>query len=410
MSSGPRLASPSRLPISTTGSVLVHLDFLLTGIVMTFLGPMLPALASRWSLTDEQSGYMLFAQFFSSMFGMLSSGVLVQRIGYRLTFIIGLLLMASGMAVLISGPWLLGMVAICILGFGHGVTTPAGNLRIAEVNPQGSASALSVINAVWGVGAVSSPFLVATAQRVHHLPIFLYGTAAALLMLLLAFSLSRFEPDIRTHAPQSPASREKNWKHPMLPAICALFFIYVGTETCFNGWLASYAHRMNTGITEGQHTFWAMIPSVFWGALLAGRAFAPLALKFHKETAVARIGLTLALAGSLIVVAAHSIGTLIPGALLAGLGLASIFPISVSLLPRWFGDSVTATSSAVFASGNTGGAILPWLVGVVSTHTGSLRLGFIVPLVGVIAMLGFYVVNGASGEPRSGNTSRQHVP
>ena len=97
---------------------------------------------------------------------------------------------------------------------------------------------------------------------------------------------------------------------------------------------------------------------------------------------------------------------LIPGAVLAGLGLASIFPISVSLLPRWFGDSVTSISSPVFASGNTGGAVLPWLVGVVSTHTGSLRSGFIVPLVGVAAMLGFYVMQGASRRaPRS-----RHVP
>src|SRR5579863_7742975 len=116
MSSGPRLSSPSRLPISTSGSALVHLDFLLTGIVMTFLGPMLPILSVRWSLNDEQAGYLIFAQFFSSMFGMLSSGPLVLRIGYRLTLITGLILMASGMALLVSGPWLLGMIAVCIFG------------------------------------------------------------------------------------------------------------------------------------------------------------------------------------------------------------------------------------------------------------------------------------------------------
>src|ERR1700674_4876426 len=122
----------AKLPFSTSGATLLHLDFLVTGIVMTFLGPMLPALSARWSLTDEQAGYLLFAQFFSSMFGMLASASLVQRIGYRLTFIIGLIMMASGMSLLVSGPWLLGMIAVCVLGFGHGVTTPAGNLRTAE--------------------------------------------------------------------------------------------------------------------------------------------------------------------------------------------------------------------------------------------------------------------------------------
>src|SRR5216684_311158 len=406
MSSGPSLRSTSRLPVSTSGTTLVYLDFLVTGIVMTFLGPMLPVLSARWSLTDEQAGYLLFAQFFSSMFGMLSSGPLVQRIGYRLTLIIGLLMMASGMALLVSGPWLLGMIAVCVLGIGHGITTPAGNLRTAEVNPHGSASALNLINAVWGIGAVSSPFLVAIAQRAHRIPLFFYGTSAALLILLLAFFLARFEPDTRTRARHSSAPGHSVWNHRLLPVICVLFFVYVGTETSFGGWLTSYAHRVGTG----QHSFWAMPTSFFWGALLAGRVLAPLALKFHRETAIARIGLTLALAGGLAIASARGMQLLIPGAVLAGLGLASIFPISVSLFPRWFGESTTSSSSPVFASGNIGGAVLPWLVGVVSTHTGSLRSGFIVPLLGVAAMLTFYVAHDISREQARNLHSEDSVP
>jgi len=66
---------PKRLPVDTSGIALIHVDFLITGIVMTFIGPMLPILAGRWSLTDAQSGSLIFVQFFSSMFGMLVSGV-----------------------------------------------------------------------------------------------------------------------------------------------------------------------------------------------------------------------------------------------------------------------------------------------------------------------------------------------
>ena len=69
--------------------------------------------------------------------------------------------------------------------------------------------------------------------------------------------------------------------------------------------------------------------------------------------------------------AARGTGLLITGSVLAGLGLASIFPISVSLLPSWFGESANRASGAAFASGNTGGAILPWVVGAVSTDVQS---------------------------------------
>src|SRR5713226_5136179 len=385
-------ASPPRtIPVATSGTFLIHVDFLLTGIVMTFLGPMLPILSARWGLTDSGSGSLFFAQFFSSMFGMLLSSVLVQRCGYRLTLIFGALLMASGMVLLSSGPWLLGIVSICILGAGHGITTPAGNLRTAEIDPQTSAASLNVLNSVWGVGAMSSPFLIALAKHAHHIPWFLFGTAAALMVLLLALSITRFIPD--THAELAPSqSGGSFWSYRILPLICALFFIYVGTEQSFGGWVATYAHRLE----PSQQTFWTMVPSFFYGALLVGRALAPPALKFARETTVARVGLILALLGGLALVSARSMTLVVIGSVLAGLGLASIFPISVSLLQRWFGDSARDASGAVFASGNMGGAILPRVVGDVSNRFGSLRLGFIVPLLGVAAMLAFYIGNGIS--------------
>jgi fucose permease len=84
---------------------------------------------------------------------------------------------------------------------------------------------------------------------------------------------------------------------------------------------------------------------------------------------------------------------IVVGAVLAGLGLASIFPISVSLFPNWFGSSARTASGAIFSSGNIGGAVVPWVVGAVSTRFDNLRVGFFVPLAGVIVMLGFYLVH-----------------
>ena len=382
---------PRKVPVATNGIVLIHVDFLLTGIVMTFIGPMLPILSTRWSLTDAQSGSLIFVQFFSSMLGMLLSGVLVQRQGYRFTLIAGAVLMASGMALLASGPWLLGTAAVCILGIGYGITSPAGNLRTAEINPARSASALNVINAVWGIGAMSSPFLVAIAQRAHRPAYFLYGTAAALVALLLALLLTRFVPDTHAHV-ESPLVDKNFWKHSVLPLICVLFFVYVGTETSFGAWIATYARRVDSKA----HAFATLTPSFYWGALLLGRALAPIILRFHPPIAIARAGLGVAMLGGLALVSAHGISLVVVGAVLAGLGLASIFPISVSLLPRWFGASARRASGAVFASGNVGGAVVPWFMGELSTHVAGLRAAFLVPLLGVGTMLAFYLLNEGS--------------
>ena len=383
-------ASPPtrKLPLTTNGTVLLHLDFLLAGIVMTFLGPMLPSLAARWAINDTRSGSLIFAEFFSSIFGMLLSEISVQRLGYRKTLLIGLVLMPTGITLLSFGSWLSGIASICIFGVGYGITTPAGNLRTAEINPGNSASALSVINAVWGVGAMSSPFLVDLALRAHQPRTFLFGTAGALCLLLLAVAISRFVPDMRVETENRTIESQSVWQIRILPLICVLFFVYVGAETCFGNWIAMYARRM----APADHSAATRMPAFFWGALLAGRALAPLALKFKHETAVASTGLVLALLGGIALVGARGSGLIVVGSVLAGLGLASIYPISVSLMAAWFGSASRRVSGAVFGSGNVGGALMPLMVGAVSTMTGNLRFGFFVPLVGVAFMLGFYAL------------------
>jgi fucose permease len=390
-----------KFPVNTDGTILLHFDFLLAGIVMTFLGPMLPSLSQRWALNDTQSGSLIFAEFFSSMFGMLLSGIAVQRLGYRKTLMFGLVLMPVGMTLLAFGPWIIGIAAVCLFGVGYGITTPAGNLRTAEVNAGRSASALSVINAVWGIGAMSSPLFVDSALRAQHPKLFLFGTAAALLALLLALALSNFVPDLRVEDAKPGGAEISVWQIRIFPFICALFFIYVGTETCFGNWVAMYARR----IAPADASAAIRMPSFFWGALLAGRALAPLALKSNREATLAKLGLGLAVVGGVALVSARGVGLIAIGSVLAGLGLASIYPISVSLLSDWLGHSVRRASGIVFGSGNVGGALMPLMVGAVSTHTGNLRFGFFVPLVGVVLMLGFYLLEGGAFKARQAVTT-----
>jgi FHS family glucose/mannose:H+ symporter-like MFS transporter len=375
----------------STATVLVHINFLLTGIVMTFLGPMLPYLSARWGINDALAGRLFLVQFVSSMAGMFCSSPLVERYGYRATFLLGLALMSAGIVLLASAPYWVGVVAVGVLGMGHGITTPAGNLRTAEINPLRSASALNVINAVWGIGAMMPSFLLDLARKFHHPAWFLYGTGTALGVLLIAFASLPFVPDERARL-SVPSSVPDRPQISMVLLIGTIFFLYVGAETAFGQWVATYAHRI-----EPARTLWTVMPSLFYGALLVGRMIAPLALRFIQETAVASAGLTLAFLGGLALLDARGISLVFAGSLLTGVGLASIFPISVSLFPRWFRDSAGRVSGSVFSGGNMGGAILPWLVGVISTHSGSLRLGFFAPVVAVSAMLVFYIFQEMTG-------------
>jgi len=387
----PELGTSTRLGSRTIkGAVFAHLDFVLSGVVMTLLGPLLPLLSARWALDDTQAGYLFTAQYIASIGGMLVSAPLVTRYGYRITMIAGLLLMAAGIALLAPAGWIFGLISIGIFGAGFGVTTPAVNLFVSNANPERRASALNLVNSSWGVGAMGCPLLVAMAQRWQRTPLFLYGLSVVLAALAISltgvlFAVDGEAPMVEENSAAKSAAPLKLW----LFVVPVMFFVYVGTENSIGGWVAAYARR----IDPGSRAFWAIMPSFFWGALLVGRASAPLALRRLRETRLAATGVALASLGVLALLAAKTATWVACGAAVAGLGLSSVYPIKVSLLPHWLGNRIGPVSGIAFALGNMGGAVLPWVVGLVSTHSGNLRNGFVVPLLGALTMLIFYLAH-----------------
>ncbi len=355
---------------------------------MTVLGPILPALSLRWGLNDMQAGYLFFAQFASSCVGMLISGTMVRRYGYRLTLMLGLAMSAVGVALLARADWGFGLLAVCIFGVAFGTNTPATNLFVARSYAPNSAPALNLLNSSWGIGAMGCPLLVALAQRVHRVPVFLYALAATLIVLVLAMSAFSFQVDEQKPlAAEASSYRPNPWKHSLLPIIAVLFFVYVGSENSVGGWVASYARRISVNTS----TFWTITPSFFWGALLLGRALAPLALRRVHPTKLAGAGVALASVGVSVLLLSKTMTPVVMGASLAGLGFSCVYPINVSLLSHWFGETTTRISGVIFAIGNLGGAVLPWVVGALSTKLGSLRAGLTVPLFGALGMLLFYL-------------------
>jgi len=78
-------------------------------------------------------------------------------------------------------------------------------------------------------------------------------------------------------------------------------------------------------------------------------------------------------------------------ATIIGLGLAAIYPITISLLTNCFGPMAARVGSVMFMLASFGAASMPWLVGVLSTEEASLKVGLAVPLAGSALMLALYL-------------------
>jgi fucose permease len=167
-----------------------------------------------------------------------------------------------------------------------------------------------------------------------------------------------------------------------------LIFIYVGTESATAGWIASYAQRLGTSVSE----FGTMTPSFFWAGLLIGRVVAPTALRRVSEAALVLISLLVASTGLVVILLGSSLTTVSSGAGLAGLGLAAVFPTTFAIFTRHFGRQASQLTGFVFVLGGMGGALIPWLVGLTSARFGDLRIGLLIPLFGVASMIVLQIV------------------
>jgi len=125
----------------------------------------------------------------------------------------------------------------------------------------------------------------------------------------------------------------------------------------------------------------------FWAGLLSGRAISALLLTRVKETWLVIPGLLLSATGTTWLLLAGTRAQVILGVVLAGFGLASVYPIFISWLSKWYGERARRLGGVMFSMAAVGGATMPWMVGFVSQHANSLRVGLLVPVCGCAAMI-----------------------
>jgi MFS transporter, FHS family, glucose/mannose:H+ symporter len=359
--------------------------FILTGIVCTILGPILPVFIARWTLNDAQAGLFFTTQFAGSLLGVGCSSLILATRGYRHALILGFLFMAAGIAALNSSSENFALLANSVAGLGYGIAIPATNLCVAEIAGARRSASLNILNMAWGVGAILCPILVLTGLKVHRFNEVLFAIAFGSLLLSILFWIMKFEHNIPSAVSSSDAKSEiiHDNVHPIhVPiALAFLFYLYIGTEAGVSGWAAEQASRVGVGASS------TLAPMFFWIGLLSGRGISALILSRVKENFLVLGGLLLSALGTVCLLRASTSMSIIFGVTLAGFGLASIYPIFIAWLSKWYGARARRLGGVMFSMAALGGATVPWIIGFVSQHSHSLRVGLLIPLAGCLTMI-----------------------
>jgi MFS transporter, FHS family, glucose/mannose:H+ symporter len=353
----------------------MHVGFALTGIGTTLLGCILPALSLAWHLNDRQAGILFAAQFTGS-----SSGALLVRKDFSRSLFRGyLLLIPSAIAVtFFSG--LIAAPLFVIFGLGLGLTITSTSMLIGSASLPNRGAALSVLNAVWGSGAALSP-LIASVWVKRWPPVGVFLLLAMALMITFLFIIGKDRAAF-VRLPANPP--EQSIGHIQLRSVsifAVIGFLYVGTEVSISGWMMTYVGRLPISSQA-----WAPIATCcFWVALLCGRTLVPVVVRWLAEAQLLGSSIVVAFLGAVLLLLSRVPAAIVLSATLAGLMLAPVFPLILAkVLALGRGSPKTKW---VFAISGMGGAVLPWITGELSAHTGSLRIGMLVPVVALGTMV-----------------------
>ena len=377
------LSNPAPPELQPEPSILafapIFLYFVVAGMATVMLGPLLPALISQWHIQDAQAG-SLFAASFAGQF----TGAWISSYNLRGSIIYGAAISAIGCCIMAFTGYPLAHIALFALGIGIGAGLTAGNILVGTAFTASRARLLANLNVAWGIGAITCPLLVQAVGKDNTRTFFLI--TAAILILTDFYAITLPFANQRPRATQSsflpaPSLSLLPLPLPQLILFGSAIFLYVGVENSLNGWLPTYAGRVN----PTAHT--SNIALTFWVAELVGRVLIATIMSIYTEAFLFRLclGLLILSQAALCIATYLSIGSMIALTALAAFTLAPLYPILLAFVLARSGNHPRL--GPFFALAALGGGLLPSLTGLISTQQHNLRAGLIVPAAGCVLLL-----------------------
>jgi FHS family glucose/mannose:H+ symporter-like MFS transporter len=355
---------------------IVYLGFAATGVGMALPGSVLPALLSQWSLADRQAGLLFFLGWSAT-----SLGALFVQANRARSLALGNLLAALGaIGMAYSSRWSC-FLSMSIFGLGLGMAMTSTSLLQSARHAHRRGAELNRLNTVWALGACVCPTLAEHSLRIASARVIF--ASVGLFFLLICIWILMFEHDPASQATPATGSTvsqltPERWSLALWPiSLVIVILLPTGIEASMGGWIAAYVQRTQqtiaTTVTAG---------SCFWIGLMLSRTFASTILLLRRyERLVLIQSLITVVAGTLLLISSHASIGILCGVFLVGFGLGPVYPLLLAIALQY------SENTAIFFVAGVGSALLPWITGIVSSSTSSLRIGLVVPLAASMLML-----------------------
>lgn len=345
--------------------------FAMFGVCITIIGATLPRIIAEFGWSYLATGVVLSTGAVGYFLSAFASGMLIDRIGPKRLVVGGLVLQAVGLAFFAFVPdTLVNMLFYFLVGVGQGGLEVGINYAVVRMERGGRSRLMTLMHAVFCLGAVCGPFGVVALLSVWQVAYRLMAVAALVLAGALALvSFAGLKEDGAERGDRPPVTRLL--KRPLLILLFLTLLLYVGTELGVSAWVAEYyVTILGTSVSTG-----ALMVAVFWAGLLLGRV--ALSLAYHGDRQAEPI-LILAVICTVGLCAAVSFTSPLLagiGFFVSGLGYSAIYPLVMVLAGKHFPQNQGVAVGFVSAGGGAGSFSVPFLMAVVANRFG-LRAGF----------------------------------
>ncbi|MGA7541114.1 MAG: sugar MFS transporter [Steroidobacteraceae bacterium] len=386
----------------TAALVVLAGVFFIWGFATVLNDTLVPHFKSAFSLDYAQSLLVQLAFYLGYLIMGLPAAKVLERTGYKLAVVLGLLGMAVSAAIFVPAAMLesygMFLVALFLLASSITLLQVAANPYVAVIgSPQTSSSRLNLVQAFNSLGTTLAPLFGAylifgrspsgtthgavtlTAQQrtadIHAVELPYILIAAALLALALLVFKVRL-PDLgkeTRRAARAERARHSLWRHRNLIFGIPAIVLYMICEIGIGSTLVNFISRPEIGgMTHEQAGKYTVL---YWGGAMTGRFVGAWLLRWiTPERLLAAVSLgALALAG----IAIASSGHLAMWCLIAvGLCNSIMFPTIFTLGIRGLGP-LTEEGSGLLIMAIAGGALAE-LQGKLADHIG-LQLSYLLP-------------------------------
>lgn len=328
--------------------------FLVTGTAFGVVGPSLPLLAEQIGSTVAGVGTVLM--FYGG--GYLTGTRLFVR-GYDRGWGNRLIGMAGFLAAVSFASVSLGqtLTALCAAFFVFGAaisTSDVGcNTMMMWERKEQSGPSIALMHAMFGVGAIASPFIVRASDSLGGDAVAAYVFCAILAASAATFVLTRRTPE-DPHVEVRELHGDISIKQ--IAVIVMYFFAYVAVEVAFATWIYTYGTRI--GMPKIQA---ALLNSLFWVGFMVGRFATVWLAKASRSLRPVQIGAIANVVACIVMLTRVDV-LLLPVVFVYGLATAPQFSLMLAFIGSRIPLSGKMTSRIVGSAGLSS-TVMPWFVG-----------------------------------------------